>query len=139
MNSAYEVIFDRYKKYIEENSIYKPRVVKYNTSTSPYFPLITCPLSDETIAFKSTKKIEKIENIFFTIDIYAKDIVKGSKKIASQMVVDELKQLTYQFFEDGLNMNRTLSRPTPNLDTSILKHTIHYDCAINNRGNITRR
>lgn len=139
MNNQYDIIFDRYKKYVKEHSVYNPKVVKYSTSTSPYFPIVSCSLSDNLPKWKSQKKIEKIENLYLTIDIYAKDVTKGTKKIASQIIVDELINLTYMFFEDGLDMDRTLSKPTPNIDTNILRHTIQYQCAISNRGNITRR
>jgi hypothetical protein len=37
-------------------------------------------------------------------------------------------------------MKKTLDNPTPNLDTSILRRTINYQCLIGNiRGNIIRR
>ena len=42
MTDKYDLIFDEFKKFIEENSQYGARVVKYNTNTSSYFPLITC-------------------------------------------------------------------------------------------------
>lgn len=137
--NKYNIIFDRYKEYVENNSIYKPRTVKTNTNTSAYFPIINCYLFDNPILDKTTKNIEKFEKFYFTIDIYAKDIIQGNKKIPAQVILDELIGLTYNFFENGLNMDRSLSKPTPNIDTGVLRHTIQYECTINNRGNIIRR
>lgn len=142
MIEKYDEIFDRYKKFIEENSEYNPRVVKYNTNTSTYFPIITCTLSDNRDTEHCTiDYIERYDAFYFTIDIYTKDKTSGSNVIvASQIINDELCKLTIQFFGEILRMKRTLNRPTPNLDTSILRKTIQYQCLIGNvRGNIIRR
>lgn len=142
MTDKYDKIFDEYKKYIESNSQYGARVVKYNTNTSTYFPLITCILSDNRDTDDCTiDKIEYYEAFYFTIDIYTKDKVKGTNVVtASQVISDELSKLTMQFFGEKLNMKKTLNRPTPNLDTSILRKTMQYQCLIGNvRGNIIRR
>lgn len=142
MIEKYEKIFKEYKSFIEENSQYNARVVKYNTNTSTYFPLITCILSDNRDTDNCTiDKIEYYESFYFTIDIYTKDqIIDGDITIASQIINDELSKLTIKFFGEKLNMKRTLNRPTPNLDTSVLRKTIQYQCLIGNvRANIIRR
>lgn len=137
--NRYNIIFDNYKEFIEINSKYKPRVVKYNTNTSAYFPIISCLLADNPLLDKTSKNADKLEKYYFTIEIYAKDTTKGKAKISSQVIIDELIDLTYTFFESGLNMDRKLSKPTINIDTSVLRHIIQYECTINNRGNIIRR
>jgi hypothetical protein len=142
MIEKYEQIFDAYKEFIENNSQYNARVVKYNTNTSTYFPLITCVLSDNRDTdYCTIDKIERYEEFYFTIDIYTKDKTKGANiQVASQIINDELSKLTIQFFGEKLNMKKTLNKPTPNLDTSILRKTIQYQCLIGNaRGNIIRR
>ena len=142
MTDKYDEIFDRYKEFIENNSQYGARVVKYNTNTSTYFPLITCVLSDNKDTDNCTNdKIEFYESFYFTIDIYTKDKTKGNNLVvASQKISDELTKLTIKFFGEIMNMKRTLNRPTPNLDLSILRRTIQYQCLIGNvRGNIIRR
>lgn len=142
MFDKYEEIFERYKKFIEDNSKYNAKVVKYNTNTTSYFPIITCVLSD----FKDTDnctidKIEYYNSFFFTINIYTKDKTKGANiKTSAQVINTELTKLTIEFFGEIMNMKRTLCRPTPNLDDSIVRQTIQYQCLIGNaRGNIVRR
>lgn len=140
MIDKYEEIFDRYKKFIEENSQYNARVVKYNTNTSSYFPLITCVLSDnKDTDYCTLGKEEFYESHFFTINIYTKDKTINSEKIPSDVINKELCKLTTYFFGE-MNMKKTLNRPTPNLDQSILRRTMQYQCLIGNvRGNIIRR
>lgn len=141
MTDKYELIFSEFKKFIEENSQYGARVVKYNTNTSSYFPLITCTLSDNKDTDECTiDYIERYEAFYFTIDIYTKNKTIDNEKVASQIINDELSKLTIQFFGDKLRMKKTLNKPTPNLDTDILRKTIQYQCLIGNvRGNIIRR
>ena len=141
MVDKYDEIYQAYKNFIENESQYDVRVVKYNTNTSSYFPVITFVLSNNTDTdYCTNDKIEYYEANYFTIDIYTKDKTIGANKVASQVISNELSQLTMQFFGEKLNMKRTLNRPTPNLDTSILRRTIKYQCLIGNaRANIIRR
>ena len=142
MIEVYDEIFNAFKNYVEENSKYNPRIVKYNTNTSTYFPIITCILSDnKDTNYCTIDKIEYYEEFYFTIDIYTKDKKNGNNVvIASQIINDELSRLTMEFFGGKLNMKKTQNKPTPNLDTSILRKTIQYQCLIGNvRENIIRR
>lgn len=141
MTDKYELIFDEYKKFIEENSKYGTKVVKYNTNTSSHFPLVTCILSNQIDTNECTiDYIERYEAYYFTIDIYTKDKTINNVPVASQVINNEICDLTTLFFGEKLRMKKTLSKPTPNLDTSILRRTIQYQCLIGNaRGNIIRR
>lgn len=141
MVDKYEEIFDRYKKFLITNSQYEPRVVKYNTNTSPYFPLVVLTLSDNRDTnFCSIDKVEFYEEFYFTVNFYAKNKKnENGTVIASQVIINELVKLTNYFFNE-LNMKRTLSKPTMNFDTEVLRHTSQYQCLIGNaRGNIIRR
>lgn len=141
MADKYDLIFSKFKQFIKDNSKYSARVVKYNTNTSSYFPLITCVLNDNKDTDDCTiDMIERYEAFYFTIDIYTKDMTVDNKKISAQIICDELTKLTICFFGEKLRMKKTLNKPTPNLDTSILRKTIQYQCLIGNvRGNIIRR
>ena len=141
MIEMYDLIFEKYKYFIEQNSIYSPRVVKYYTNTSTYFPIISLTLSNDTHTDNATiDKIEYYDEHYYTIDIYTQNKTRGANIVtASQVINDELTKLTIQFF-DQLNMRRTLCRPTPNLDKSVLRKTIQYQCLVGNaRKNIIRR
>ena len=141
MIDIYNEIFEKYKSFIEENSEYSPRVVKYYTNTSTHFPIISFILSNDVNTDNATiDKIEYYDEHYYTIDIYTQNKTKGANIVtASQVINDELTRLTIQFF-DNLNMKRTLCRPTPNIDKSVLRKTIQYQCLVGNaRKNIIRR
>lgn len=139
MTEKYDLIFDAYKKYINDNSQYGARVVKYNTNTSTYFPLITFTLSNNVdLDDNSLYNVDYFEKFYFTIDIYTKNKDSDGQIIASQVIDKELETLTADFFKQ-LNFKKTLNKPTPNLDTSIFRRTMQYQCEMGNRGNIIRR
>jgi hypothetical protein len=140
MIDKYEEIYARFKQYIESNSQYNAKVVKYNTNTSTQFPLVTFVLDDNKDTDNCTNdKIEFYEAHYYIINIYTKDKNRNGSTIASQVINDELTKMTIQFFNQ-LNMKRTLCKYTPNLDTSILRRTLNYQCLMGNaRGNIIRR
>lgn len=137
----YDEIFKEYKEYLQDNSIYKPNVVKYNTNQTTYFPTVSLKLSNTTDSDSVTLDfIEKYDNYYFTIDVYTKNISTNNGKVASQVVNSELVNLTHKFFGELLRMKRTGSRPTPNIDMSIDRTTIEYQAMIGNvRKNIIRR
>ena len=136
----------KYKNYMENNSKYytinaeKPLVVKSYTSTTPYFPLIACQLSNITNTdYCTIEKIENYNELYLTIDIYTKNKTINNNNISSQTINDELTNLTMKFFEAN-NFKMTLCRNTPNLDTSILRRTMQFQGLVGTaRGNIIRR
>lgn len=140
MIDKYNEIYQKYKEFIVANSSYDPRVVKNYTNTSAYFPIISCQLSNITNTdYCTIDMIEQYEEMYLTIDIYTQDKTVGANKIASQLINDELTELTMKFF-NSLKMRRTLCRLTPNSDTSITRRTIQCQGLVSlSRGNIIRR
>ena len=139
MTDKYDEIFKVYKNFMESKSQYGVRVVKYNTNTSTYFPLITFELSNRVDTDNKTyQNIDNYEKYYFTIIQYTKNKKKGAVMIASQEIDKELEELTLEFLHK-LNLKITVNKPTMNLDTSIFKRTIQAQGEINSRYNIIRR
>lgn len=131
-----------YQKYIEDNSIYSPKIVKHYTDKSTYFPIITCVISNNTSTDEhSTQNIEEYEMFYITINIYAKDQTRGANiKVAAQVIVDEIVDLTDYFFNKIMNLRKTLNEPIPNIDKRILRQVMNFQGLVGNiRGNIIRR
>ena len=144
----FENVFDAYKKYIESNSSYGVKVFKFYNDDSPYLPTTICGLSNNADTNESTiDKIEYYEAFYFTITHYAKDKTIQetiddkvvSKRVSAKIINDETRKLTISFFKN-LNMRKTLDRPIPNLDKSILRNRMQYQCYVGNaRIDIIRR
>lgn len=139
MVDKYDEIFEVYKNFIKSRSQYDVEVVKYNTNTSTYFPLISFELSNRVDTDVNTyKDIDNYEKYYFTINQYTKAKKVGGKMIAPQVIDKELEQLTIEFLHK-LNMKITADKPMMNLDTSIFRRTIQAQGEINGRYNIIRR
>ena len=130
-------LFLEYKKFIEENSIYSPRVSKNFTYKSTYFPIIDFKHTDSVETnFRTLDQIEYYDDEYFTIMIYAQD--KGS--VSRNVIIDELKELTNIFMSVKMNMRRTSCRDLPNLDTDVGRLLMKYQCKWDNiYGKIWRR
>lgn len=140
MIDKYEEIYQELKSYVESNSQYNVRVVKNNTNTSSYFPIVVCQLSNiNDTEFCTIDKIENNKEMYLTNDVYTKDKTINGSKIASQVINNEITNLIIEFF-DKINMRMTLCSITPNLDKDILRRTIQHQGLISvSRNKIVRR
>ena len=144
MINKYNQLFKELKEFIVANSNYNAKVVKNYTSTSAYFPIISCSLSNyNDTDFCTIDMVENHQEMYLTIDIFTKDKTIGNlsanETFASQEINDELTKLVNDFF-NSKKMKMTLCRLTPNADTSITRRTIQYQGLVSlSRGNIIRR
>ena len=141
MIDKYEEIFKQYKDFIKENSNFDVLVEKNYNNSPAKLPFISCVLANNTDTNESSiDKIEYYESFYFTINIYSNDRKVENQMVSSQVILNQLIKLTSYFFGVKLNMKKTLSKPTPNMDKGILRQTMQFQCLIGNaRGNIIRR
>lgn len=130
-------LYLEYKTYMESNSIYNVKVVKdYNYDTS-YFPIIDFSYNDSVNTNDATiDGIEYYDSEYFIITIYAKD----DGDISRNLITEELVSLTQKFLGRYKGMTRTACQPIPNMDRSVLRTLMKYQCQVGNvYGNIIRR
>jgi hypothetical protein len=130
-------IYTQYKAYLEENSEYGVEVKKHTTNKSTKFPLITFEYRDtENTNDATVDGIEYYDREYFNISIYAQD----KNNVSAEIIIDELRDLTQKFMGRYLGMERTTCKRTFNLDTSVLRVIMKYQCQVGNvYGNIIRR
>ena len=130
-------LFLEYKQFIEENSIYNPKVVKDFTYKSTYFPIVDFKHDDSIETYNRTlDQIEYYDDEEFSITFYAQDKGNTSRNV----IIDELVRLTHVFMGINKNMTRTYCKNIPNLDTDVGRKIMKYKCRWGNiYGNIWRR
>lgn len=130
-------LFLDYKKYIEENSIYNPKVVKHVNYDKQTFPVIDFHYQNSVNTNDATVDgIEYYDDEYFEVIIYAIDNNGTSRNV----ITEELIELTHKFLGRYKGMRRTLCTPIPNMDTNVLRTLINYQCQVGNiYGNIVRR
>ena len=140
MIDLYNEIFQQEKEYVESNSQYGVRVVKSNTNTSSYFPIVVCQLSNMMDTdFCTIDKIEEHGELYISNDVFTQDKTVDNQKVASQLINDEITKLVVEFY-NKINMKMTMCNFTPNLDKSIIRRTIrHQGLVSRERKKITRR
>jgi len=143
-------LFLEYKQYMLANSKFKDTmlIVPHIPQSIAKFPTIVMSEinnSDNSIG-KTTDRTESVSRLSYRVSIFVKPVtiieettypsteistevntepsVTGTKYQENQ-VMDELKELTYHFFNQ-CGFNRNSSRRTDNLDTSILRQEMIF-------------
>ena len=133
--NVYDNIFKRIKKYVVDNSQYSPNVLKTEPSTDKNFPLIVIeeintPLKDETLS-----KTEKKYELIYETNIYAIDSGTTSK----EEIINELKKLVCNAFEDDIGFTITFNEKAPNIDLNVGRQFIRAEAIIDEGNKIYRR
>lgn len=130
-------LYLEYKKYIESNSKYSPKVVKDYNYDSQYFPIVDFSYDDSVNTNDATiGGMEYYDREYFIITLYVKD----SGTISRNIITEELRDLTQKFLGRYKGMTRTSCKNIPNLDTNVLRTLMKYECRVGNvHGNIVRR
>ena len=133
----FDKLYLEYKNFIQENSKYSPYVTKGDIKTSTKFPIIVFQQQDDKNTDESTvDRLEYYDAEYLQITIYTQDSDDTSRNV----IANELKNLTHIFMGLKKNMKRTACKPIPNLDTSVLRTLMTYQCYYGNvYGNIIRR
>lgn len=127
-----------YKEFIINNSIFG-ELLENNKSILPSspqsfskFPTIVIKEANNTSNINATTldRIEFANNLLYQVDIYAKDVKIGNTKYSARTVMNELKQLTFEFFRK-LGFNRETGTRREMLDVSIQGYIAVFSGRIN--------
>lgn len=134
MPDVYEEIFEYASKYIKANSKYSPRVLKEVSETTK-LPTVIIEQIEDSLNNENLDKTGQLFNLVYEINIYAED--KGT--IRKHIIVDELKKLVNDVFDEHYGMNRRANIKAPNADLSVEKRYLRYESKINENKIIYRR
>lgn len=121
-------LFLEYKQYMLERTKFKDMLIVPMTPKSiAKFPTIVMAEinnSDNSIG-KTTDRIENVSRLSYRVSVFVKPVTIDGVKYQELQIMDEIKELTYNFFNQ-IGFNRNSSRRTDNLDTSILRQEMIF-------------
>lgn len=121
-------LFLEYKQYMLERTKFKDMLIVPMTPKSiAKFPTIVMAEinnSDNSIG-KTTDRIENVSRLSYRVSVFVKPVTIDGAKYQELQIMDEIKELTYNFFNQ-IGFNRNSSRRTDNLDTSILRQEMIF-------------
>lgn len=135
MPDVYDEIYEYAEKYIKEKSKYSPKVLETPPEETKVFPLVVIKEVDNTLEDENLKKGDQKYKIEYEIEIYAID--KGNTP--KEIIIQELKGLVNEVFDDHYGMYRRACIPTPNADRNVNKLYMRYNALIDENKVIYRR
>jgi len=135
MPDVYDEIYENARKHITEKSKYSPYVLSTPPQETKVFPLVVIREINNTLENENLDKTDQKHKIEYDIEIYAID--KGS--ISKQVIVQELKGLVNEVFDNQYGMYRRACIPTPNADRNVDRLYMRYNAIIDENRRIYRR
>lgn len=122
-------LFLEYKEYMLSKSKFKDLmlILPHNPQSLAKFPTIIMKEinnSDNRVG-KTTDRIESVSRLSYRVSVYVKPVTIDGTKYQENQIMDEIKKLTYHFFNQ-VGFNRNSSRRTDNIDKSILRQEMIF-------------
>ena len=125
-------IFKKYKQYLKDNSKFAPNVFNKAPKNLSVFPTIVLKEINNTedSNYTSLDRKEFVNEITSTIDIYTKDMIIDDVKYPSKEIMNELKYLTFDFFQ-AWGFTRTQCSEADYLNLEVDRLVIIETCKLN--------
>lgn len=125
-------IFKKYKQYLKDNSKFAPNVFNKAPKNLSVFPTIVLKEINNTedSNYTSLDRKEFVNEITSTIDIYTKDMIIDGVKYPSKEIMNELKYLTFEFFQ-AWGFTRTQCSEADYLNLEVDRLVIIETCKLN--------
>lgn len=126
-------IFQEYKAFLKENSKFNPLVISSSNKTLTKFPTVLFKEQNNTTNTTNTtiNREQRVNNITDVIEIYTQNQIVDSVEYASKVVMNELKYLTFDFF-DYIGAERTDCSPAEYINKEVDRLVIIYTYSVNN-------
>ncbi len=125
-------VYDVLNEYLVTKSQYSPRVLRKALKQTEKFPVVVLTEINNIPIQQTTKTRfrETVSNIYYEINIYARDMAVGIDTISNAEICNELKVLVDKVMNGYFQFERTLCEPTPNLDNTVYRITLRYTATL---------
>lgn len=126
-------IFQEYKEYLKEHSKFNPLVVPNSNKTLTKFPTVLFKEQNNVsnVSHTTINREQIVNNITDVIEIYTQNQIIDGVEYASKVVMNELKYLTFDFF-DYVGATRTDCSPAEYINKEVDRLVIIYTYSVNN-------
>lgn len=114
------VIYPNLKTYVEETSIYNPKITKKRTQESKIFPIVPVRLLYSKNTYNNLSYGEETYIFSIEIDVYTIDIGNTSKRT----ICNEITKVINDFFKENYRMTIKTVIDAPNADSNIQRNNI---------------
>ena len=118
------IIFPDLKKYVEETSIYKPKLIKNIPQKSKVFPIATVILLPFENRYNNLSYGELTYDFGIDINCYAQDITENNEKISKKTVCNEVVSKVVEFFEKNYHVRIKVELDIKNIDSNIHRDNV---------------
>ncbi len=127
------MVFKLYKQYLKDKSKFSPNVFNRTPKNLSVFPTIVLKESNNTedSSYTTLNRKEFVNTITDVIEIYTKDLIIDGVKYPSKEVMNELKYLTFDFFQ-AWGFTRTQCSEADYLNLEVDRLVIIETCKLNN-------
>jgi hypothetical protein len=127
------ILFKEYKEYLENNSKFSPKVLPSSAKQLTTFPTVLFKEENNITNVSGTTidKSQLVDQITDIVEIYTQNQTIGDKKYASKIIMDELKYLTFDFF-NHYGCQRTDCTPAEYYNKEVDRLVIIYRYNLNN-------
>lgn len=122
-------LFLEYKEYMLSKSKFSDTllIVPHIPNSLAKFPTIIMREinNSDNMVGKTTNRMESVSKLSYRVSIYVKPVTIDGTKYQENQIMDEMKKLTYDFFNQ-IGFDRNSSRRTDNIDKSILRQEMIF-------------
>lgn len=119
-----KVIFPRLKNYVEENSIYNPRVTKTMPQESKVFPIVPIELLPVIIKCNSLSYGEQTYKFGIDINIYSEDKTIDGIKVSKRTICNEVTNHIVDYFANNYHVTIQFKLDAINADSNVHRNYV---------------
>lgn len=131
-------LYPELKKYVEEKSIYNPKITKNKPSVSKIFPIIPIKLLPSQNTYGNLSYTQERFSFGIEVDINAQKQIIGDKEISKKTICEELTSWVIKYFKENYRVTIYVDSNAITTDDTIHRALIRISGVIDTRYGIDK-
>lgn len=133
-----QVLLKDYYRFIKEKSKFKELLIVLPDTPQSFYNFPTIIFREQSnsdfIRSETTNRTEYADNVIYQVDIYTKNVILDRQEYVAKEIIDELKNLTYEFFRK-VGFRRMSSTRGEYIDISVKRQIMTFNARIQSWNN----